>query len=691
MNISSISEIIKPTLEGRLIKACKHISYLMTPTRLGNSRNPYLICDICEGAHEADECDQDRLPKQVCLSRGDNYDDPSLLRFYQNDDISPWGNIQRKAEGEEGPYEIRNYYPRPPYPTPPSLTTVNNTERTIEEEGPKSEEKTTIRDKETPQSPTLYHSSKSSSVPFPSRLKKQKKDDDDERLLSIFMEIHVNLPFLEAMIHMRKWAKVLKDILSHKEKLEKAASSVKLSEECLVVIQRNLPRKEGDPGSLTLPCLIVPLAVKNALADLGARYFQIPIALEDQESTTFTCPYGTFAYKGMPFRLCNAPATFRRCMMTNFHELTEDSMEECIQAFGKLKQELTQAPIMIKPYWSLLFEIICDASDYAVREEFDIEIRDKKGADNLTVDHLSRLENPDLGKLTRVEIRDLFPKEQLTTISDKSDEPWYIQVYEIFDVWGIDFMGLFPSSNMTKYILVAIDYVSKWVEAQDFPTSDARNMVNFLKRLFARFGIPKSLISDSGTHYCNYQMERAMKTYGVIHRKEWSHKLDDALWAFQTAFKTPLGTTPFRTMYGKACHLPVKLKHKAYWALKTCNMDLTKAGTNRFLQINKLKELSLDAYESSISYKERIKKWHDKWIKTPTKYKKGDKVLLFNSRLRLFLGKLKLRWYGPFTVSRNMKGEAIELFNEEGYEFIVNNQHVKPYQKGISNFDVDDD
>ncbi|GJY56829.1 reverse transcriptase domain-containing protein [Tanacetum coccineum] len=232
----------------------------------------------------------------------------------------------------------------------------------------------------------------------------------------------------------------------------------------------------------------------------------------------------------------------------------------------------------------------------------------------------------------------------------------------------VDFMGPFPSSNGHKYILVAIDYVSKWVEAQAFPTNDARNVVNFLKRLFTRFGILKALISDMGTHFYNYQMEaikRILEKTIENNRKEWSHKLDDALWAFRTAFKTPLGTTPFRIIYGKACHLPVELKHKACWAIKNFNMDLTKAGANRFLQINELDEMRLDAYESSISYKERTKSWHDKRIKTPNNYEKGDKIFLFNSRLRLFPRKLKSRWYGPFSVNKDMKNGAIELYDEE--------------------------
>ncbi|GJX31771.1 hypothetical protein Tco_0241626 [Tanacetum coccineum] len=109
-----------------------------------------------------------------------------------------------------------------------------------------------------------------------------------------------------------------------------------------------------------------------------------------------------------------------------------------------------------------------------------------------------------------------------------------------------------------------------------------------------------------------------------------------------------------------------RAQHKAYWALKNCNMDLTKAGANRFLKIKELEELRLDAYESSITYKERRKRWHDKRIKTPTELEKGDKVLLYNSRLRLFPDKLKSRWYGPFAVNRTMKNRAIRLCDDDG-------------------------
>nr|GFC35109.1 reverse transcriptase domain-containing protein [Tanacetum cinerariifolium] len=127
-------------------------------------------------------------------------------------------------------------------------------------------------------------------------------------------------------------------------------------------------------------------------------------------------------------------------------------------------------------------------------------------------------------------------------------------------------------------------------------------------------------------------------------------KLEDALWAFRTAYKTPIGSTPYKLVYGKSCHSPIELEHKAYWALKHVNFDLKTAGDHRKLQLNELNELRDQAYENSLIYKEKTKKLHESKIKNRI-FNVGDRVLLFNSHLKIFSRKLKTRWSGPFTIT----------------------------------------
>nr|GFB10866.1 reverse transcriptase domain-containing protein [Tanacetum cinerariifolium] len=176
----------------------------------------------------------------------------------------------------------------------------------------------------------------------------------------------------------------------------------------------------------------------------------------------------------------------------------------------------------------------------------------------------------------------------------------------------------------------------------------------------------------------NRSLKRILERTVGENRASWSDKLDDALWAFQTAYKTPIRCTPYKLVYGKACHLPIELEQKAYLALKHANFNLQTAGDHRKVQLNKLNELPDQAYENSLIYKGKTKRLHDSKIKDRV-FNIGDRVLLFNSRLNIFSGKLKSRWSGPFTISHVYPYGTIELSQPDGPNFKVNGHRVKHY------------
>nr|GEW76077.1 hypothetical protein [Tanacetum cinerariifolium] len=444
---------------------------------------------------------------------------------------------------------------------------------TIEKEGPEGAEPRIKHNEEHAPRPSIfYQPSKSSNLPSLSRVKKQKKDNEDERLLSIFKLIHINMPFLKAMIHMPKGAKVLKDLLSHKEKLEKAASSVKLSEEVPYhpkksAQKRRRPMKLHTAMSHWTPVLemdedeLVPiilgwpfLATTRAVIDVHEGKLSLRVR---SETATFNIrksmksKHSRDDYLYCTDHTANIFQEQWVNMVDNDGKLAEVEEEEDsneVQAISfypsielveplKLKASKNRLkPSSIKPPKLELKEL----PEHLEREETNLVLNWEKCyfmvkegiildhkvlSVGIESDHLSWLENPDLGKLTKAEIKDILPDERLMAVSDKHNHPLYAD-------------------------------------------------------------------------YANYLASR----------------------------------------------------------------------------INELEKMRLDAYESSISYKERTKRWHGKRIKAPTNNERGDKVRLFNSCLRLFLDKLKSIWYRRSLVSKDMKNGAIELHDKDGNEFIVNKQ-----------------
>jgi hypothetical protein len=256
-----------------------------------------------------------------------------------------------------------------------------------------------------------------------------------------------------------------------------------------------------------------------------------------------------------------------------------------------------------------------------------------------------------------------------------------------------------------------VDYVPKWVESMPCCKASTEESIAMIKyMIFPRFGTPRILISDRGTHFTGKNFKKCLSKLGIEHRistayhpqtngqaetlnrqlkiiynktiekggKDWSKKLDRALWASRTTFKTPIGMTPYQFVYGKACHLPVELEHKAYWAIKEMNLDLDAVVVKRRIQISELEEMRLKAYENTSIYKERIKRWYDKRLKK-MKFK-GDKVLLYNSRFKTFgKGKLQSKWDGPYIVHLVLSNGAVTIMDVKGDQFMVNGQVLKVY------------
>nr|GEX20893.1 reverse transcriptase domain-containing protein [Tanacetum cinerariifolium] len=457
-------------------------------------------------------------------------------------------------------------------------------------------------------------------------------------------------------------------------------------------------------------------------------YFQIPIDLQDQEKTTFTCPYGTFAYCRIPFGLCNAPGTFQRCIMAIFYDMIKKTMEVFMDDFlvfgNSFETCLSHLDKMLKWCEDTNLFLNWEKSHFMIKDGIVLGHKISKNGievDKAKVDVIARLPHPTTVKGMSSQQKNKFFKDVKHYFWD---DPFLFKIYAdqvirrgVHGQKAVDILK--ACHNRPTEGHHGPNYTAKKVFDSGFywPTiyHDAHDMVKSCDacqhqgKISQRDEMPQNAIQvceifdvDRGTHFCNDQFAKVMLKYGVTHRlatvyhpqtsgqvevsnrslkrnlertvgenrASWSNKLDEALWAFRIAFKTP-----YKLVYRKACNLPIELEHKAYWALKHVNFDLLIADNHRKVQLNELNELRDQSYENSLIYKEKTKRIHDSKMKDRI-FNVGDRVLLFNYRLKIFSGKLKTHWTGPFTITQVFLYGTVELPQTDGPNFKVNGHRL---------------